>query len=79
MSSSLNVNVGNVNLKSPIILASGTCNFGRELAEYYDLSILGGISSKGLTIKPRAGNPGIRVAECDSGMLNSVSFLNVEL
>lgn len=76
MSSSLNVNVGNVNLKSPIILASGTCNFGRELAEYYDLNILGGISSKGLTIKPRAGNPGVRVAECDSGMLNSVGLQN---
>ncbi|MCR5615047.1 MAG: dihydroorotate dehydrogenase [Saccharofermentans sp.] len=76
MSSSLNVNVGSVNLKSPLILASGTCNFGRELAEYYDLSILGGISSKGLTIKPRAGNPGVRVAECDSGMLNSVGLQN---
>ena len=76
MSSSLNVNVGSVNLKSPIILASGTCNFGRELSEYYDLSILGGMSSKGLTIKPRAGNPGVRVAECDSGMLNSVGLQN---
>lgn len=76
MSSSLNVNVGTVNLKSPIILASGTCNFGRELSEYYDLNILGGISSKGLTIKPRAGNPGVRVAECDSGMLNSVGLQN---
>ena len=76
MSKSLNVSVGNVNLKSPIILASGTCNFGRELAEYYDLNILGGISSKGLTIKPRVGNPGVRVAECDSGMLNSVGLQN---
>jgi dihydroorotate dehydrogenase (NAD+) catalytic subunit len=76
VSNSLSVNVGNVSLKSPIILASGTCNFGRELAEYYDLSILGGISSKGLTIKPRAGNPGVRVAECDSGMLNSVGLQN---
>ena len=76
MSNPLSVNVGNVSLKSPIILASGTCNFGRELAEYYDLSILGGISSKGLTIKPRAGNPGVRVAECDSGMLNSVGLQN---
>ena len=76
MSASLNVNVGSVNLKSPLILASGTCNFGRELAEYYDLSILGGISSKGLTIKPRAGNPGVRVAECASGMLNSVGLQN---
>ena len=76
VSNPLSVNVGNVSLKSPIILASGTCNFGRELAEYYDLSILGGISSKGLTIKPRAGNPGVRVAECDSGMLNSVGLQN---
>ena len=76
MSELLNVNVGSVSLKSPIILASGTCNFGRELAEYYDLSILGGISSKGLTIKPRAGNPGVRVAECASGMLNSVGLQN---
>jgi len=72
----LSVNVGSVNLKSPLILASGTCNFGRELSEYYDLKILGGISSKGLTIKPRAGNPGVRVAECDSGMLNSVGLQN---
>jgi dihydroorotate dehydrogenase (NAD+) catalytic subunit len=76
MSKLLNVNVGSVNLKSPIILASGTCNFGRELSEYYDLSILGGISSKGLTIKPRNGNPGVRVAECASGMLNSVGLQN---
>lgn len=76
MSGSLNVNVGSVSLKSPIILASGTCNFGRELSEYYNLSILGGMSSKGLTIKPRAGNPGVRVAECDSGMLNSVGLQN---
>ena len=76
MSKLLNVNVGSVNLKSPIILASGTCNFGRELSEYYDLAILGGISSKGLTIKPRNGNPGVRVAECASGMLNSVGLQN---
>ena len=76
MSKLLNVNVGSVDLKSPIILASGTCNFGRELSEYYDLNILGGISSKGLTIKPRNGNPGVRVAECASGMLNSVGLQN---
>ena len=72
----LDVSVGSVDLKSPIILASGTCNFGRELSEYYDLSILGGLSSKGLTIRPRAGNPGVRVAECASGMLNSVGLQN---
>lgn len=76
MSSLLNVKVGNVDLKSPLILASGTCNFGHELSEYYDLSILGGLSSKGLTIKPRVGNPGVRVAETSAGMLNSVGLQN---
>ena len=74
--SSINVKVGNVELKSPLILASGTCNFGHELSEYYDLSILGGLSSKGLTIKPRQGNEGCRVAETSSGMLNSVGLQN---
>ena len=74
--SSINVKVGNVELKSPLILASGTCNFGHELSEYYDLSILGGLSSKGLTIKPRQGNEGCRVAETASGMLNSVGLQN---
>ncbi len=74
--SSINVKVGNVDLKSPLILASGTCNFGHELSEYYDLSILGGLSSKGLTIKPRQGNEGCRVAETASGMLNSVGLQN---
>ena len=76
MSERLFVKVGDTFLKSPLILASGTCNMGRELSEIYDLSILGGLSSKGLTIKPRAGNPGVRVAECDSGMLNSVGLQN---
>ena len=74
--SSINVKVGSVDLKSPLILASGTCNFGHELSEYYDLSILGGLSSKGLTIKPRQGNEGCRVAETASGMLNSVGLQN---
>ena len=72
----LNVKVGDVSLKSPIILASGTCNFGHELSEYYNLSILGGLSSKGLTIKPRVGNEGVRVAETAAGMLNSVGLQN---
>lgn len=74
--STISVSVGSVDLKSPLILASGTCNFGHELSEYYDLSILGGLSSKGLTIKPRVGNEGIRVAETACGMLNSVGLQN---
>ena len=74
--SRISVNVADVKLKSPLILASGTCNFGHELSEYYDLSILGGLSSKGLTIRPRVGNEGVRVAETASGMLNSVGLQN---
>jgi len=74
--SGISVKVGDVDLKSPVILASGTCNFGRELSEYYDLGCLGGLSSKGLTIKPRLGNEGVRVAETASGMLNSVGLQN---
>lgn len=74
--SRLGVDIGKVSLKSPLILASGTCNFGHELSEYYDLSILGGLSSKGLTIKPRVGNEGVRVAETACGMLNSVGLQN---
>ena len=76
VSNPISVKVGSVELKSPIILASGTCNFGHELSEYYDLSILGGLSSKGLTIKPRVGNEGVRVAETAAGMLNSVGLQN---
>lgn len=72
----INVTIGEVKLKSPLILASGTCNFGRELSEYYDLSILGGLSSKGLTVRPRVGNEGVRVAETAAGMLNSVGLQN---
>ena len=73
---SLNVKVGNVSFKNPIILASGTCGFGRELAEYMDLSRLGALSSKGLTLLPRDGNQGVRVAETPSGMLNCVGLQN---
>ena len=73
---SIKVNVGDVSFKNPIILASGTCGFGRELAEYMDLSKLGALSSKGLTLLPRDGNPGVRVAETPSGMLNCVGLQN---
>ncbi|MBR3031771.1 MAG: dihydroorotate dehydrogenase [Clostridiales bacterium] len=73
---SISVKVGKVNLKNPVILASGTCGFGRELAEYMDLSRLGALSSKGLTLLPRDGNQGVRVAETPSGMLNCVGLQN---
>ena len=73
---SIAVKVGQVDLKNPIILASGTCGFGRELSEFMDLSRLGALSSKGLTLLPRDGNQGVRVAETPSGMLNCVGLQN---
>lgn len=70
------VQVGSLSLKNPVLAASGTFGFGREMAQYQDLSRLGGICSKGLTLRPRAGNPPPRVAETSCGMLNSVGLQN---
>lgn len=83
----LGVNICGVELKNPVIAASGTFGFGQEYRELWDVSKLGGISSKGLTINPKDGNDGIRMIETASGMLNSVglqnpgvdNFINVEL
>ncbi|MBQ1399668.1 MAG: dihydroorotate dehydrogenase [Lachnospiraceae bacterium] len=65
-----------VEFKNPLVLASGTCGFGRELAQIYDIERLGGISSKGLTLSGSKGNAGIRVWETPSGMMNSVGMEN---
>lgn len=70
------VELAGVSLKNPIVPASGTFGFGREYAEYFDLSQLGGICVKGLTLAPRAGNPCPRIAETPAGMLNSVGLQN---
>ncbi len=72
----LKVNVGSLELKNPLIAASGTMGFGREAKALYDPAIWGGISSKGLTVNERLGNPVPRVAETDSGMLNAVGLQN---
>ncbi len=65
-----------VAMKNPVTLASGTCGFGQELNEYYDITQLGGIATKGLTLKYRAGNAGIRIWETPSGVMNSVGLEN---
>ena len=65
-----------IRLKNPVIPASGTFGFGLELADSFDLNVLGGISLKGTTLKPRFGNPTPRIAECSAGMLNSVGLQN---
>lgn len=70
------VRVGNVLLKNPVIAASGTFGFGREIAEWMNPGLLGAVVSKGLTRLPRLGNPAPRVAETASGMLNSVGLQN---
>lgn len=72
----ISVTLGTVRLDNPIIPASGTFGFGAEFAELYDLDILGSISFKGTTLEPRFGNPTPRIAECRSGMINSVGLQN---
>lgn len=74
--SRLAVEFAGVSFKNPVVLCSGTCGFGRELDELFDIQQLGGISSKGLTLNPRGGNDGIRVWETPSGMMNSVGLEN---
>ena len=72
----LHVNVAGVEFSNPLIAASGTFGFGREYAEFYPLSALGGVSSKGITLKARPGNPAPRIAEAPGGMLNAVGLQN---
>lgn len=72
----LRVNLCGFELKNPIIMASGTFGFGKEYGEIYDVSLLGGISSKGLTLIAKPGNEGMRVHETPSGMMNSVGLEN---
>ena len=62
--------------KNPIIAASGTFGLGEEFSQIYDLSILGGICSKGLTLTPRSGNKGIRLWETPMGLMNSIGLEN---
>lgn len=72
----LSVNLSGVELSNPIIPASGTFGFGYEFAEIYDINILGSLSFKGTTKEARFGNPTPRIAECPSGMINSVGLQN---
>ena len=72
----LKVNLLGVELSNPVIPASGTFGYGREFAELYDLDILGSLSFKGTTLRPRLGNPLPRIAEAPSGMLNAVGLQN---
>ena len=72
----LNVKLPGLNLKNPIIPASGTCGFGYELSQMYDISMLGAIMIKATSVNPKAGNKTPRVAETHGGRLNSIGLEN---
>lgn len=75
----LSVRIGKLALKNPILTASGTFGYGDEYAHIVDLSVIGAVVTKTVTVKPRAGNAPTRVAETASGMLNSIGLENVGL
>lgn len=70
------ISLAGVHLANPVVPASGTFGFGLEMADAYDLNILGGISLKGTTLEPRFGNECPRIAECSDGLINSVGLQN---
>ncbi|HZH72875.1 MAG TPA: dihydroorotate dehydrogenase [Mariniphaga sp.] len=72
----LNVKIHNLQIKNPVMLASGTCGYAEEINDFYDVSQLGGIFLKGLTLHNRDGNLYPRMAETPSGMLNAVGLQN---
>lgn len=72
----LSVNIGNLQLKNPVMTASGTFGYGEEFADFIDISQIGGIIVKGTTLHKREGNPYPRMAETPSGMLNAVGLQN---
>ncbi|MBN6887095.1 dihydroorotate dehydrogenase (NAD+) catalytic subunit [Cytobacillus horneckiae] len=74
--SSINISLPGLNLKNPIMPASGCFGFGREFSQLYDLSELGAIMIKATTLSPRFGNPTPRVAETSAGMLNAIGLQN---
>ncbi|MFA7421684.1 MAG: dihydroorotate dehydrogenase [Melioribacteraceae bacterium] len=73
----LSVNIGSLKLKNPVLLASGTVGYGNEISQLTDISKLGGIVTKSLSLKPRKGNPPQRIVETPSGMLNAIGLANV--
>jgi dihydroorotate dehydrogenase (NAD+) catalytic subunit len=64
-------------LKNPVITASGTCGYGLELEDFLDISLLGGVSVKGISRNPHQGNPPQRITETPAGMLNAIGLQNV--
>jgi len=73
----LAVEIAGIKMKNPVMPASGTFGYGEEYAHYFDLGRLGAIVTKGLSLRPKAGNPTPRIAETTSGMLNAIGLQNV--
>lgn len=73
----LEVEIGRLKLKNPVMTASGTFGYGEEYAEFIDLNRLGAIVVKGLSLRPKEGNPPPRIIETPSGMLNSIGLENI--
>ncbi|HXV77796.1 MAG TPA: dihydroorotate dehydrogenase [Candidatus Polarisedimenticolaceae bacterium] len=73
----LTVELGPLRLKNPVLTASGTFGYGLEFLPYFDLGRLGGLVTKGLSPRPRAGNPPARICETPAGMLNTIGLQNV--
>lgn len=76
MKNPLETDFAGITFKNPVVLASGTCGFGGEYADFFDIRRLGGLCSKGLTLHARGGNRGIRIWETSSGIMNSVGLEN---
>lgn len=76
MSKLLETEICGIKMKTPILTASGTFGFGEEFADFVELDKLGGVMVKCLTLKPRSGNKGVRIAETPAGMLNSIGLEN---
>jgi dihydroorotate dehydrogenase (NAD+) catalytic subunit len=73
----LSVQIGAVRLKNPVLTASGCFGYGLEYDDFFDVALLGGICTKGLSLHPRAGNPPDRICETPAGMLNAIGLANV--
>ena len=73
----LSVEIAGIKLRNPVMTASGTFGYGREFVDYLDLEKIGAIITKGLSIRPKAGNPTPRIVETPGGMLNAIGLQNV--
>ncbi len=73
----MSVDIAGIKLRNPVMTASGTFGYGREFADYLDLERIGAMITKGLSLKPKAGNPTPRIVETPGGMLNAIGLQNV--